>query len=123
MLEPSVNDFCATIGFRVKCSGHMGFDAEAFTQALPEFGGKLRASISDEGVRQTTNSPNAIDEGSYDRENIEISERDKAFKFYELIDYHHNVAVDAAFVRTWRQCHNEIHREIRPEPFRDRKRV
>ena len=100
MLKPSVNDFCAIIGFRVKCSGHMDFDAEAFTQALSEFGDKLRASISDERVRQITNSSNAVNEGSYDRENIEISERDKAFEFCEPIDYYYNVTVDAAFVRT-----------------------
>ena len=78
----------------------MSFDAETFTQTLPEFEDKLRASISDERVRQITNSPNIINEGSYDRENIKISERDKAFKFCESINYYHNMTVDAIFVRT-----------------------
>ena len=78
----------------------MSFDAEAFTQALPEFRDKLRALISDKKVRQITNSSNAVNKGSYDRENIKISERNKAFKFYELINYHHNMAVDTVFIRT-----------------------
>ena len=78
----------------------MNFNAEAFTQTLPEFGDKLRALISDKRVRQIINSSNVVNEDSYDRENIKISERDKVFEFYESIDYYHNVAVDAVFMRT-----------------------
>ena len=52
----------------------MSFDAETFTQTLSEFRDKLRVLISDEKVRQTINSLNAVNEGSYDYENIKISE-------------------------------------------------
>ena len=84
----------------MKYSDYINFDAKTFTQTLSEFRDKLRASISDEKVRQTTNSLNVVDEDSYDRENIKISERDKAFKFCEPINYHHNVTINAIFVRT-----------------------
>ena len=65
----------------MKYSDYISFDAKIFTQTLPEFKDKLRVLISDERVRQITNSLNVINKDSYDRENIEISERNKAFKF------------------------------------------
>ena len=78
----------------------MNFDVKTFTQTLSEFRDKLKVSISNKRVRQITNSSNAVNKDSYDRENIKISERNKAFKFCELINYYHNIAVGAVFVRT-----------------------